>query len=125
MTIYSKTTILPSDNFLPITPSPNNISCCPSSTSCTKYILEVDVAWTMSADSVYVWVVESVDEFCTVILRVDISAFISGIINLWSTLSASTVYLVVINVPSNTSNPSNLNTLFSLDFVTASFVIKK
>ena len=29
------------------------------------------------------------------------------------------------NLPSNTSNPSNLNTLFSLDFVTASFVIKK
>ena len=44
VTIYSKTTILPSVNFLPITPSPNNISCCPSSTSCTKYILEVDVA---------------------------------------------------------------------------------
>ena len=88
-------------------------------------MLEVEVAWTISADSVYVWVVESVEEFCTVTFKVDISAFKSGIINLWSILSASTVYLVVINVPSNTSKSSNLNTLFSLDLVTALLVIKK
>ena len=37
---------------------------------------------------------------------------LSGTINLWSMLSASTVYLVVISVPSNTSKFSNLNTLF-------------
>ena len=40
VTIYSKITILPSSNFLPITPSPKYTSNLPLSVSCKKYIFD-------------------------------------------------------------------------------------
>ena len=54
----------------------------------------------MSVVFVYVVAVESAEEFSTSTIKVLVSALLSGITNLCDTSSASTVILVVTNVPS-------------------------
>ena len=89
-----------SDNAVPIIPSPKYTSNLADSTSWRKYTLLVDVSWVISVASVNEVTVVLPEEVWTLTVSVDVSALLSVIINLWSAVEVSTVYLVDTNVPS-------------------------